>query len=388
MDAIREIKEETIEESLEHSQIPQIKNNNLKIIIPDTSNDELEPSINGSKFSKNTPSNTPLLFIENNKNKEENKIIVLNKNDKNIVNDEELFKVTPHFINDNKASCESVKEDYTFKRPMTPGMMNTKKINTPLTCDNKGFVKYKFNFNYETKGNGVIVPKDKENEKKNGKAPNVFRKGNKNKNNTLKTKKTNNNNKQDISNNNIFSRKDSEYDKSSHSPLRPIKNNKKIISKDKIINDNSHNDIRTKTKYTKKCEYIEKQERLGTSRPKSVKDIYYKNINSNFNITNKNDSNQEKVNNINKNGLKKKKSYSTNKNNMLPNIPDNRNKLSNMKDQLETEFINIFNILPENFEEYPEIINQFQSIFKNISGLKEIIHKSTQCSFRPKKTNK
>jgi hypothetical protein len=59
---------------------------------------------------------------------------------------------------------------------MTPGMMNTKKINTPLTCDNKGFVKYKFNFNYETKGNGVIVPKDKENEKKNGKAPNVFRK--------------------------------------------------------------------------------------------------------------------------------------------------------------------------------------------------------------------
>lgn len=73
---------------------------------------------------------------------------------------------------------------------------------------------------------------------------------------------------------------------------------------------------------------------------------------------------------------------------MLPNIPDNRNKLSNMKDQLETEFINIFNILPENFEEYPEIINQFQSIFKNISGLKEIIHKSTQCSFRPKKTNK
>ena len=170
--------------------------------------------------------------------------------------------------------------------------------------------------------------------------------------------------------------------------MRPIKNNKKIISKDKIINDNSHNDIRTKIKYTKKCEYIEKQERLGTSRPKSVKDIYYKNINSNFNITNKNDSNQEKVNNSNKNGLKKKKSYSTNKNNMLPNIPDNRNKLSNMKDQLETEFINIFNILPENFEEYPEIINQFQSIFKNISGLKEIIHKSTQCSFRPKKTNK
>ena len=385
MDAIREIKEETIEESLEHSQMPQIKNNNLKIIIPDSSNDELEPSIKGSKIFPNTPSNTPLLFLENNKNKEESKIIVLNKNDKNIVNDEELFKVTPHFINDNKASCESVKEDYTFKRPMTPGMMNTKKINTPLTCDNKGFVKYKFNFNYETKGNGVIVPKDKENEKKNGKAPNVFRKGNKN--NTFKTKKLNNN-KQDTSNNNIFSRKDSEHDKSSHSPLRPIKNNKKIIHKDKLINDNSHNDIRSKNKYTKNCEFIEKQQRLGTSRPKSVKDIYYKNINSNFNITHRNDSNQEKRNNINKNGLKKKNSYSKNKNSILPNIPDNRNKLSNIKDQLENELANIFNILPENFEEYPDIINQFQSVFKNISGLKEIIHKSTQCSFRPNKTKK
>ena len=387
MDEIREIKEETIEESLEHSQIPQIKNNNLKIIIPDSSNDELNPSINASKFSQNTPSNTPLLFIENNKKIEENKIIVLSKNDKNIVNDEELFKVTPHFINDNKVSCESVKEDYTFKRPMTPGMVNNKKINTPLTCDNKGFVKYKFNFNYETKGNGVIVPKDKENEKKNGKAPNVFRKGNKNKNNTSKTKKINNN-KQDISNNNIFSRKDNEYDKSNHSPLRPIKNNKKIINKDKLINDNSHNDIRSKNKYTKKCEFIENQQKLGTSRPKSVKNIYYKNINSNLNITNRNDSNLDKVNSINKNGSNKKSVYSMNKNSVLPNIPDNRNKLNNMKNKLETEFINIFNILPENFEEYPEIINQFQSIFKNISGLKEIINKSSQCSFRPKKTKK
>ena len=288
VDAIREIKEETIEESLEHSQMPQIKNNKLKIIIPDNSNDELDPSINGSNISPYTPSNPPLLYIENIKKKEEDKIALLNKNDKNIVNDEELFKVTPHFINDNKVSCESVKEDYTFKRPMTPGTMNTKKTNTPLTCDNKGFVKYKFNFNYETKGNGVIVPKDKEDEKKNGKAPNVFRKGNRNKNNNFKTK--NNNNKQDISNNNIFSRKESDYDKSSHSPLRPIKNNKinrTIINSNKLINDNNHNDIKNKNKYCKKCDIIENQQRLGTSRPKSVKNIYYKNINPNFNINSK-----------------------------------------------------------------------------------------------------
>ena len=53
---IKEIKEEAIEESIENSQI---KKPNLKLIIPDNSNDEIEPSTSGSKHSQNTPSNSP-----------------------------------------------------------------------------------------------------------------------------------------------------------------------------------------------------------------------------------------------------------------------------------------------------------------------------------------
>ena len=49
---IKEIKEEAIEESIETSQL---KKPNLKLIIPDNSNDEIEPSTSGSKLSQNTP---------------------------------------------------------------------------------------------------------------------------------------------------------------------------------------------------------------------------------------------------------------------------------------------------------------------------------------------
>ena len=122
---IKEIKEETIEESIENSQPNKI---NLKIIIPDNSNDDIEPSTSGSKLSQNTPLNSPLIRIDKNINKnEEKKIICLNKVDPNIIEDEELFKVTPHFLNDNKVSSESLKEDNLLKRPLIPNKMIQKK---------------------------------------------------------------------------------------------------------------------------------------------------------------------------------------------------------------------------------------------------------------------
>ena len=44
--------------------------------MPKNSNDDLESSTNGSKLSQNIPSNSPLICIDKNKNKnEENKII-------------------------------------------------------------------------------------------------------------------------------------------------------------------------------------------------------------------------------------------------------------------------------------------------------------------------
>ena len=385
---INEIKEEKFEESVENSQP---KKNNLKIIIPDNSNDEMEPSTSGSKLSQNTPSNSPLIFIEKNKSKnEENKIISLNKDDTNIIKDEDLFKVTPHFP-DNKTSCESLNIDSSLKNPITPIINNDNKINTPLTCENRGLGNYRFNFEFETKENGVIIPKDKKNikENKSQKTSNIFRIGN-NKNRIL------NINKQNYSNNKFNSIKDNQCEKKNHSPINSnlislkyntnhtspkkpknenLKNNKN--NKNKLIKENSNNSMRN----NKKRIIIDNQEKVRTHRPYSVKNISPKKNNYNINYKNK----ENKNNNINNINQRKKYPKSLNKNTILPKLTDN--KISNMKNQFEAEFSNLIEILPYNYEEFPEIKNNLGIIFQNINDLKEYIHKNTQTSFRPNKHN-
>ena len=391
-------KKEIIKNCLEQSNIPPLKRNNLKIIIQDNSNDELEPSTSGSKISQNTPSNSPLVYLEKNNKKEENNFILLNKNDKNIINDEELFKVTPHFINDNRVSIESAKKDIQLHRPITPNELNPKKVITLLTCDSKITNKSKFNFNYEIKENGVILPKDKNNVKKIKKMGNYFRKGNKK---GLLKHKDLNSDKKVCSNNSIFSGKRSQCNKLNYSPknsslvsfknniiqtspIQPIKKQfcSKInenANKKKLIKEKSFNNI-DYSKNKIKNAILDDQHNLKSSRPNSAKIIYYKNNNFNQNFKN------DKINNNNKELKTKMKNIYNSIN--LPHLPEKKNKLSNMKTQLETEISTLFNILPENYEDYPEIANNFKLIFEDIYGLKEYLHKNTQRNFRSQKNEK
>ena len=55
------IKEEILEESVDTTQI---KKNNLKIIIPDNSNDEIEPSTSGCSNIRISPMSNSPLFLE------------------------------------------------------------------------------------------------------------------------------------------------------------------------------------------------------------------------------------------------------------------------------------------------------------------------------------
>ena len=391
---INEIKEEKIEESVENSQL---KINNLKIIIPDNSNEEIEPSTSGSKLSQNTPSNSPLIIIDKNKfQNEENKIISLNKDDKNIIKDDELFKVTPHFPDDNKTSCESLNIDSSLKNPITPTTNNTNKIKTPLTCENKGYFNSKFNFDFETKENGVIIPKNnsiKENKIK--KSLNIFRMGNNNKNSILNMNKQNysnnklnfqNDNKCEIINNSHINSSlvSLKYNTNHTSPMKPLKNNKNykndknIPNKNKLINDNNHNSLRSNQRRI----FIDNQEKKRTHRPYSVKNISPKKNTYNINCMTNNEK-KCKNNNININ-QRKKYSKSINKNAILPKLAGN--KISNMKNQIEAEISNLIEILPYNYEEFPEIKNNLGKIFQNINDLKEYINKTTQTSFRHNKT--
>ena len=85
------------------------------------------------------------------------------------------------------------------------------------------------------------------------------------------------------------------------------------------------------------------------------------------------------------NKKEKKKHLSYNKNNILPYLSEV--KFKNVKNQLETEINNMFNNLPEDYENYPELKNYIEKIVKNIHGLKDYIYKNTQNTFRKNNNN-
>ena len=389
---IKEIKEEAIEESIETSQI---KKPNLKLIIPDNSNDELEPSTSGSKHSQNTPSNSPLVYIEKNKNKENGKFFSLNKNDDNIIIDEEIFKVTPHFTGDNKTSCESAKdqiENNNLKLPPNTCSENDKKMKMSLTGDNKGYIGYKFTFNFETKENGSIVPKFSKEEKKILRITNQFRLAN-NKNGNVNKNKNRFINKQDSSNK-IYSTKDikckqKEKDKDKekdYSPLNTSINSIKVINQESQLkqcqNRQNHFNIKEKNNFNteinnkKRRNIFDTKRRIRTSSPKSVK-----------NINKRQNSSRDRILDADKIKKERKKNCisSNRRTTILPYLTENRQII--VKSKLENEVSNLFKMLPDNYYEDPEINNHMNLLIHNIAELKECIYKNNKSAFRINKNN-
>ena len=394
-----EIKEEAIEESIENSQI---KKPNLKLIIPDNSNDEIEPSTSGSKHSQNTPSNSPLVYIE--KSKKNENFFALNKNDNNLITDEEIMKCTPHFINDNdnnennenQKSYDSAKDcdinSNKLKIPTPSSSDEDQKNKIPLTGNNKGYANYKFTFNFETKENGAIVPKfeDKKEEKKIIKITNGFRIANKN-NNINKNK--NKYKPYDI-NKKIYTTKDVKYQKNKDKEKQ--KNNLELNTSNNSLKDNNkespskpikklsyglNENFNTEINNNKRCNIFGTKRQIRTSRPKSVKNISPKK--QTFTKNRMVETDKEKIKN--KFNDRKKKCISSNKKTLiLPYLNENRQ--TNLKNKLENEFSNLFKILPENYQEDSEINNQINLIINDINELKECIHNNNNKSpFRTKK---
>ena len=258
----------------------------------------------------------------------------------------------------------------------------------PLTGDNKGYVGYKFTFNFETKENGAIVPKFNKEEKKLLKITNQFRLANNNKNSGLiKTKPKN---KYININKKIYTTKDpknkpkeKEKDHSplntsinsikytnQESPLKPLHNihNRQFKENIKYKNENMNTDMNN----NKRCNLFDTKRRIRTSRPKSVKNISPK----------KQSSSKNRI--IDTEKLKKdRKKYcnSTNKRTtILPYLTEN--KQVKIKNKLENEVSNLFKILPDNFDEDPEIKNHMNLLIHNIAELKECIYKNNKCPFK------
>ena len=388
---INEIKEESFEESIEQFQL---KKTNLKIIIPEKSNDELEPSTSGSSNVKLSPNKPPSPLIYKGKIKfdlnSENKEAQSNIN-KDKDKEEDKYKVTAHFVNEENVNL-SFKENKNINRPFTPNVNRYKSVyNPPLTCDNKNLDKFKFNYNFETKKNGIIIPK-KDSKINQIQRQNLFKVGynnNANINNKINNKKikpvssrieqifgTQGNNSP--KNASLISIKNNLHDK---------KQNKNKEYNTNIINNNNKNTINIKK--ANNSNHIKKNQKK--TRANSIENKY---MNRKNNVLRKNESNKDINKNINidKNDNEKenerKKNYSHNKNNknhVYPCLPEI--KYVNVKNQLEFEVNNLFQNLPEDFEKYPELKNYVELIVQNIHGLKDYIYKNTKDTFIKNKNN-
>ena len=394
---INEIKEEAFEESVEQLQP---KKTNLKIIIPEKSNDELEPSTSGSSNVKLSPNKPPSPLIGTEKNEfnlhpENNEIPSNNiKNDKD--KEEDNYKVTAHFVNEEKTNI-SFKENKNLNRPFTPNVNRYKNVyNPPLTCDNKNMDKFKFNYNFEIKKNGVIVPK-KESKINQIQRQNLFKIGYNN-NNSNRNNKMNKKKLKPVSSRieQIFGTQSNNSPRNS-SLVSIINLNEKNQSKNKnknkeyntnIINNNKKNSNINDLKKANNCNHAQKNPKKA--RANSVEN---KCMNKTNKVLKKNESNKDinkdNADSINKNKEnERKKIYSHNKINKnggisyLPEI-----KYANVKNQLEVEVNNLFQNLPEDFEKYPELKNYVELIVQNIHGLKDYIYKNTQDFFKKNRNN-
>ena len=330
------------------------------------------------------------------KNKKNTQYFALDKNNNNIINDEEIMKCTPHFTNENenKTLYESVKDEVDLKNlkiPITPNSDEEQKVKIPLTGNNKGFANHKFTFNFETKENGVIIPKfgDKKEEKKIMKITNGFRIANKN--NGIKNKnKFINLNKQQDNNKKIYSTKDFKYNKKdkNKSPLNTSINSSKDNQESPLNHFKRRNNFFTENynseiNNNKRCNIFDNKKRIRTSRPKSVKNISPKKQSFIKNRITESDKEKDKDKDKYNKDKRKKYNSSNKKTLILPYL--NENKQVNLKNKLENELSNLFKILPENYQEDSEINNQINLIINDINELKECIYKNNKIPFGSKR---
>ncbi len=256
--------------------------------------------------------------------------------------------------------------------------------------------KNKFNYNFETKKNGVIIPKEEKPINKI-KRQNLFKVGHINNNN--RNKKNNAKNKINPTSSRIEQIFGTQGNSPTNSSLISFKNNlnQKVINKTNDCQILNQNIKKNNLKKNRNCSFIEKQKMENQKnkkmhRAKSTKNKYkfiYDEPNSfrnkKKNGYNKEDNKNKKGKEQNKNINETKRNHSYNKKIIIPFLPVN--KLSNVQNQIETEINNLFKILPEDFEKYPEIKNNFDIIVKKIDGIKDYIYKNTHDSFRKKKNN-
>lgn len=343
---------------------------------------------------------------------------IFNKNDNTPIQNEDLFKITPHFINENVENkniqlnfniCNNNNEKnkkVKFARPLTPNLNIIKKCSAPI-CQNEankliGRINndkgYLINECQKSLNNKEICNKIKEKDSNKNLGKNLDFNMNINmdisKRLSQEVAKTDTNIKRhsyscakkkilkncgnlhtNSSINENFFNKNNNINKN-----RPIKNN--IYSSIKNTNSNyinkipfsfnSNRNMQSKKIISNNTKCLTKQ---NTQRKNSSK------VSRRISNTSMNKSIDKKSN---RNSSKYKNEIIIN-NKLIPYKSENKIKVVHSK--VNNEINNLFNGLSENIAKDPEIHNKIESLIKDIKDIQQVVQRKTQTHFRPRKQN-
>ena len=403
---INSIKEENGEDSsITFREIPvnikneQIKNQN------NNSNEEGEHSTSDSSKTKISYSKSNNSTIEVCK--------VFNKNDNTPIENDEMFKITPHFINEkainrninivlNSHNNKNAKEKKgKFARPLTPNLNIIRKSSAPICQNNANKLLSKINNdnkylideckkyikNIDNDINSIYKEKESNTEIDNiiNNNNGLNRDGIKTENNIKKhsfscsknqiLKKCNNTYMENFVNeDNIINLNKKKSTKSSASSIYSSTNS----SNSKIpfsFNNNRNNHSKRKNKNNSSYFRQEKNQK---------KDYSIISRRNSGTIINNNNSNRKKnpIRNISRQN-KKEVFFSS----RLKTFKS-ENKITVVHSKVNDEINNLFSGLSDNIAKDPEIQNKIESLIKDIKDIQQVVHiktQSTQSRFRKRK---
>ena len=326
-----------------------------------------------------------------------------------------MFKITPHFINENTESKniqinfninnKSTSKKNKYSRPLTPNLNIIKKTSAPICQNNpnklisrinndKGYLIYEcqrsLNKDNSNKNKEKVINQNTEN--------NIDFNNNINKRMSQDGLKTDTNiKKRDFScaKNKILKNCNNLHTNSSINENNFPKKN--YISKNKSIKNSIYSSINnSNSNYKNKIPFS-----FNTNRNIQCKNKISNNSNSNFiskqNTQRKNSSiiskkisntsvnkSIDKTNNIKSNSRQNKNEILIN-NRLMPFKSEN--KINVVHSKVNNEINNLFNGLSDNIAKDPEIHNKIESLIKDIKDIQQVVQRKTQTHFRPRKQN-
>ena len=351
----------TCREYTEHNHYEQcnLQNNHLG---NNKSNEEGDRSTSGSMKTQISSSKS------NNSTPEVCKIF--NKNDSTPIENDDVFKITPHFINE---------------KPIINQTSNANKLLSKINNDN-GYLIYECKKYLNESKEKNIITESKEKTEKDIRV-NINKRI---KEDVIKTESnirkysfffffffilknsSNFNTNSSINDNNMIKNKNNHK-------RQPINN----YINSSIGNSNSNNKIPLSFNNKKKAQSKSKMNNNHLKKEKSQK--------KNLSMISRRSNN---TNNMNKSINNKKMVRNISKKNDNEVIMDDKlkpfkseNKINVFHSKVNNEINNLFSGLSDNIVKDPEIHNKIECLIKDIKDIQQVVHRKTQTHFRPRKQN-